>query len=78
MINFNFCDYFRRLKDASDSLSESYVKRDKFRYYDSLSKEEQQEFKSAFTNYLKEENIKIKEQIAIRKQMMMDAGIPIS
>ncbi len=77
MTNFNFSDYFRRLKDASDSLSESYVKRDKFRYYDSLSKEEQQEFKSAFTNYLKEENIKIKEQISIGKQMMMDAGIPI-
>jgi hypothetical protein len=78
MINFNFSDYFRRLKDASDSLSESYVKRDKFRYYDSLSKEEQQEFKSAFTNYLKEENIKIKEQISIGKQMMIDAGILIS
>ena len=78
MINFNFSDYFRRLREASDSLSESYVKRDKFRYYDALSKEEQQEFKNAFSEYLKGENIKIKEQIAIGKQMMMDAGIPIS
>ena len=78
MINFNFQDYFRRLKEAPDSLSESYVKRDKFRYYDALSKEEQQEFKSAFNQYLKQENIKIREQIAIGKQMMVDAGIPIS
>ena len=78
MINFNFQDYFKRLREASDSLSESYVKRDKFRYYDALSKEEQLEFKSAFTQYLKGENVKIKEQIAIGKQMMMDAGIPIS
>ncbi len=78
MINFNFSDYFRRLREASDSLSESYVKRDKFRYYDALSKEEQQEFKNAFSEYLKGENIKIKEQIAIGKQMMVDAGIPIS
>jgi hypothetical protein len=78
MINFNFSDYFRRLREASDSLAESYVKRDKFRYYDALSKEEQQEFKSAFSQYLKEENVKIKEQIAIGKQMMVDAGIPIS
>lgn len=78
MINFNFSDYFRRLREASDSLSESYVKRDKFRYYDALSKEEQQEFKNAFSEYLKGENIKIKEQIAIGKQMMVNAGIPIS
>jgi hypothetical protein len=78
MINFNFSDYFRRLREASDSLAESYVKRDKFRYYDALSKEEQQEFKNAFNEYLKGENVKIKEQIAIGKLMMIDAGIPIS
>jgi hypothetical protein len=78
MITFNFSDYFRRLKEAPDSLSESYVRRDKFRYYDSLSKEEQIEFKNAFSEYLKAENIKIREQIAIGKQMMIEAGIPIS
>ena len=78
MVNFNFQEYFRRLKEAPDSLSESFVRRDWFSYYDALTKEEQKEFKSAFNAYLHEENMKIREQIEIGKQMMRDAGIPMS
>ena len=78
MVQFNFPEYFKRLKEAPDSLSESFVKRDWFSYYDSLSKEEQGEFKNELNAYMHEENIKIREQIEIGKQMMRDAGIPMS
>ena len=78
MINFNFSDYFRRLREAPDRLSESYVERDWFVYYDSLSKDDQKEFKIAFDNYLHGKNKIYSEQISIGKQMMMDAGIPFS
>lgn len=44
MVAFNFEEYFRKLGEASDGLSRSFVKREKFQYYDSLSKIEQQEF----------------------------------
>jgi hypothetical protein len=78
MIIFDFADYFRRLREATDSLSESYIRNEKIRYYDALSEKEKQEFQEAFIQYLKSGNISIREQIAIGKQMMIEAGIPIS
>jgi hypothetical protein len=77
-ITFNFQEHFEKLRQAPDRLSESYVERDWFVYYDSLSKDEQKEFKIAFDNYLHGKNEFYEEQIAIGKQMMVDAGIPVS
>jgi hypothetical protein len=78
MVNFNFSEYFQKLDQAKDWLAKSYVEREWFMYYDDLSKEEQKEFKEAFNQYLRERNKYFKEQIAIGKQMMIEAGIPIS
>ncbi len=78
IITFNFQEHFEKLRQASDRLSESYVERDWFIYYDSLSKDELKEFKIAFDNYLHVKNKLYSEQIAIGKQMVVDAGIPIS
>jgi hypothetical protein len=78
MVNFNFNEHFLKLGEATDWLAKSYVKREWFMYYDSLSKEEQQEFKKSFDEYLHNKSVYFKEQIAIGKQMMIEAGIPIS
>lgn len=78
MMTFNFFDYFKRLREAIDSISENYIRNEKNKYYYSLSEKEKQEFGEAFIQYLKSENISIREQIAVCKQMMIEAGIPIS
>ncbi len=78
IITFNFKEHFEKLRKAPDRLSESYIERDWFVYYDSLSKDDQKEFKIAFDKYLHERNDYYSEQIAIGKQMMIEAGIPIS
>ncbi|MDR6562802.1 MULTISPECIES: hypothetical protein [unclassified Arcicella] len=78
MINFDFKQHFQKLKEAPDKLSESFIERDWSKYYDTLSKEEQQEFKAAFNEYLRNQNIQYKEQIEIGKEMMRNAGITIS
>jgi hypothetical protein len=78
MVNFNFNEYFQKLDQAEDWLAKSYVKREWFMYYDALSKEEQKVFKEAFNQYLREKSEYFKEQIAIGKQMMIEAGILIS
>jgi TRAP-type C4-dicarboxylate transport system substrate-binding protein len=77
-VTFNFEEYFRKLGEASDGLSRSFVKREKFQYYDSLSKTEQQEFKDISNEYLRKQHLKFREQINTAKQMMIEAGIPIS
>ncbi len=78
MVNFDFKQHFQKLKEAPNKLAESYIERDWSRYYDSLSKEEQQEFKAAFDEYLRKQNIQYKEQIALGKEMMLKAGLKIS
>ncbi len=78
MIAFNFDEYFRKLNEASDGLSRSFVKKEKFEYYDALSKTEQQEFKEVSNEYLRKQHLKFREQINTAKQMMIEAGIPIS
>lgn len=43
-INFDFRRYYERVTKTKDRLEQIQIEADRFRYYDSLSKEEQGEF----------------------------------
>ncbi len=43
-INFDFRRYYERVTETKDRLEQIQIEADRFRYYDSLSKEEQGEF----------------------------------
>ena len=44
MIHFDFRAYYERVVSTKDRLEQIQIEADRFRYYDSLSKEEQEEF----------------------------------
>lgn len=43
-LNFDFKNYYKRVVATTDRLEQIQIEADRFRYYDSLSKEEQEEF----------------------------------
>lgn len=44
-INFDFRDYYKRVAAAKDRIDQIRIEAERFRYYDNLSKEDQEEFK---------------------------------
>jgi hypothetical protein len=63
MITFDFQQYYDRLSKAKDRLERIKIESEQFRYYDSLSKEEQKEFWELDRSVRKKEADKIQTQL---------------
>jgi hypothetical protein len=63
MITFDFQQYYERLFKAKDRLEKIKIESEQFRYYDSLSKEDQKEFWDIDRNVRKQEGDKIQTQL---------------
>lgn len=63
MITFDFQQYYERLFKAKDRLEKIKIESEQFRYYDSLSKEDQKEFWDIDRNVRKKEGDKIQTQL---------------
>ena len=63
MINFDFQQYYERLFKAKDRLEKIKIESEQFRYYDSLSKEDQKEFWDIDRNVRKKEGDKMQTQL---------------
>lgn len=63
MITFDFQQYYERLFKAKDRLEKIKIEAEQFRYYDSLSKEDQKEFWDIDRNVRKKEGDKIQTQL---------------
>jgi hypothetical protein len=63
MITFDFQQYYERLFKAKDRLEKIKIESEQFRYYDSLSKEDQKEFWEIDRNVRKKEGDKLQTQL---------------
>jgi hypothetical protein len=63
MITFDFQQYYERLFKAKDRLEKIKIESEQFRYYDSLSKEDQKEFWEIDRSVRKKEGDKIQTQL---------------
>ncbi len=63
MITFDFQGFYDRLFKAKDRLEKIKIESEQFRYYDSLSKEDQKEFWDIDRNVRKKEGDKIQTQL---------------
>lgn len=63
MITFDFQQYYERLFNAKDRLEKIKIESEQFRYYDSLSKENQKEFWDIDRKVRKKEGDKIQTRL---------------
>lgn len=63
MITFDFQQYYERFFKAKDRLEKIKIESEQFRYYDSLSKEDQKEFWEIDRGVRKKEGNKIQTQL---------------
>jgi hypothetical protein len=63
MVTFDFQQYYERLSKAKDRLERIKIESEQFRYYDSLSKEDQKEFWEIDRSVRKKEGDKIQAQL---------------
>lgn len=63
MITFDFQQYYERLFKAKNRLEKIKIESEQFRYYDSLSKEDQKEFWEIDRKVRKKEGDKIQTQL---------------
>lgn len=69
MITFDFQQYYERLFKAKDRLEKIRIESEQFRYYDSLSKEDQKEFWDIDRDVRKKQGDKIQ---ALLNKMVAD------
>ena len=65
-LHFDFKGYYERVAATKDRLEQIKIESERFRYYDSLSKEEQEEFKQLDRAVRRE----VADEIAMSLQMM--------